>query len=94
MSLRDIATKALKTARAGSAMSHVGDGDGKPLREEYVITIKQRVLAGDRKSVDVLLDLLESKLQNIGGLAPLIEMCDLENPVIADGFPKVSVEEK
>jgi len=66
MPLKDIATKAMKTLRAGSAMSHVGDGDGKPLREEFTITIKQSVLAGDKESVDMLLDLLESKLQNIG----------------------------
>jgi len=93
MSLKDLFSKAGKVARAGSAMSHV-TADGKPMRKKFIVTIEQTVRAESRETVDAAVEMLEAQLQKIGGLTPLIEMCDLESPIIADGLPDVSVEEK
>ena len=94
MPLRDLATKAMRAVRAGSAMSHTGAGDGKPMRNKFDVRISQTVRAENKESVDKFIEMLEAKLQEMGGLQPLIELCELESPIITDGLPDVSVGEQ
>ena len=90
MSLRDLFTKATKAVRGASAMSHMG-GDGKVLKKKFTVVIEQRVRAESSEAVDSAIEKLEGMLQQMGGLMPLIEMCELEEPIITDGLPDVSV---
>lgn len=93
MALRDLFGKAGKAARSISAMSHV-TGDGKVLKGKFTVVIQQRVRAESKEAVEAAVEKLEAQLQQIGGLTPLIEMCDFDQPVIPDGLPDVAVEGK
>ncbi|HXH62004.1 MAG TPA: hypothetical protein VNI20_11680 [Fimbriimonadaceae bacterium] len=93
MSLRDLFKSAAKTVRGAGALSKTM-GDGKVLRNKYTIQITQRVRAEDVESLKKAIEMLEGKLQEMGGLAPLIEMCEFESPIIPDGLPDVAIVEK